>query len=196
MEPISLRSSTSSQTNHPFISISWRPMKCQCANQLYNNGSGDHSRPNRDASMSNFIKSLELYTRHKESLELESKLSKKICDIIGNNPVTTRNEESRWKDVYLELRQSRLLLMHLIAWTTFLKPSNQSEIIKANQRDFQSAIEELSSVLDNDLSNSNLTEIKPKVFDKATICKRRREHLLEHINEGYEKDWWSFNDAP
>lgn len=31
-----------------------------------------------------------------------------------------------------------------------------------------------------------------QVQDKAYYCEKRREKLLEHVNQGYDQDWWRF----
>lgn len=33
-----------------------------------------------------------------------------------------------------------------------------------------------------------------QVQDKYRYCDSRRQVLLEHVYEGYEKDWWAYND--
>jgi len=32
------------------------------------------------------------------------------------------------------------------------------------------------------------------VQDKYRYCESRRQVLLDHVYEGYEKDWWAYND--
>jgi hypothetical protein len=34
--------------------------------------------------------------------------------------------------------------------------------------------------------------ISAQVQDKAYYCEKRREKLLEHVNQGYDQDWWKF----
>lgn len=89
-----------------------------------------------------------------------------------------------------------------------------------NQKDLESATETLSEYLERDITSENLADIKQKVQDKYRFvnvyeyidigiinvefgrfnsyfmfyryCDSRRKVLLEHVHEGYEKDWWLY----
>jgi len=34
-----------------------------------------------------------------------------------------------------------------------------------------------------------------QVQDKYRYCESRRQVLLDHVYEGYEKDWWVYNES-
>ena len=63
-----------------------------------------------------------------------------------------------------------------------------------NQRDLESATEQLSEYLERDIDDENLFDIKLKVLDKYKYCDSRRKILLAYVHEGYEKDWWEYTE--
>jgi ariadne-1 len=63
-------------------------------------------------------------------------------------------------------------------------------IFEDNQKDLERATELLSEYLERDITQENLVDIKQKVQDKYRYCDGRRKALLDHVHEGYEKDWW------
>jgi len=52
----------------------------------------------------------------------------------------------------------------------------------------------LSEYLERDITQENLVDIKQTVQDKYRYCDSRRRVLAEHVYEGYDKDWWEYND--
>lgn len=84
-------------------------------------------------------------------------------------------------------------------------------IFEDNQKDLESATEKLSEYLERDITSENLADIKQKVQDKYRLvgsmmdaelfslikshfryCEKRRKVLLDHVHEGYDKDWWEY----
>ncbi|ODM87368.1 Protein ariadne-1, partial [Orchesella cincta] len=88
------------------------------------------------------------------------------------------------------LCQCRQTLMFTYVFAFYLQKTNQSVIFEDNQRDLESATEKLSEYLERDITSENLADIKQKVQDKYRYCDSRRQVLLDHVYEGYEKDWW------
>ncbi len=92
-------------------------------------------------------------------------------------------------------------------------------IFEDNQKDLETATEKLSEYLERDITSENLVDIKQKVQDKYRwviwalfmrnlanlligkfqshfrYCEKRRKVLLDHVHEGYEKDWWDYTVA-
>lgn len=92
------------------------------------------------------------------------------------------------------LCQCRQTLMYTYVFAYYLRKNNQSVIFEDNQRDLESATEKLSEYLERDITQENLLDIKQKVQDKYRYCESRRRVLLEHVHEGYEKDWWEYTE--
>lgn len=72
--------------------------------------------------------------------------------------------------------------------------SNCSSDLQDNQKDLETATEMLSEYLERDITQENLVDIKQKVQDKYRYCDSRRRVLAEHVYEGYDKEWWEYND--
>lgn len=107
--------------------------------------------------------------------------------------------------------------MYTYVFAYYLRKNNQSVIFEDNQKDLESTTECLSEYLERDITSENLADIKQKVQDKYRYnkiiiiliftlllknlqfaiyryCDMRRKVLLEHVHEGYEKEWWEYND--
>lgn len=82
--------------------------------------------------------------------------------------------------------------MYTYVFAFYLLKNNQQIIFENNQHDLENATEDLSGLLERDITGQNATETKQKVQDKAGYCESRRRALIEHVHEGYEKDWWEF----
>jgi ariadne-1 len=65
-------------------------------------------------------------------------------------------------------------------------------IFETNQADLQHATEELSGLLEQDLTltNDNWTQMRQKVQDKCRYCEARRKVLLDDVADGYNKGYW------
>ena len=64
---------------------------------------------------------------------------------------------------------------------------------KDNQKDLETATEQLSEYLERNIAWENAVEvIVQKVQDQFRYCEMRRKALAHHIAEGYEKQYWKF----
>lgn len=64
------------------------------------------------------------------------------------------------------LCQCRQTLMYTYVFAYYLKKNNQSQLFEDNQKDLESATEQLSEYLERDITSENLMDIKQKVQDK------------------------------
>ncbi|XP_055347495.1 E3 ubiquitin-protein ligase arih1-like [Paramacrobiotus metropolitanus] len=135
------------------------------------------------------------YMNHQQSLKLETKL---------NNSILLKMEELQqhnmsWIEVqFLQkavniLQQCRQTLMYTYVFAFYLQKNNQQIMFEDNQHDLENATETLSGYLERDITGQNAVEIKQKVQDKASYCEIRRRALVDHVHEGYDKDWWEFS---
>ncbi|XP_003740103.1 potential E3 ubiquitin-protein ligase ariadne-1 isoform X1 [Galendromus occidentalis] len=136
------------------------------------------------------------YLNHMQSLKFENKLytsAKQKMDEMQQHNMS-------WIEVqFLKIAvdvlcQCRQTLMYTYVFAYYLKKNNQSVIFEDNQRDLENATEKLSEYLERDITSENLQDIKQKVQDKHRYCENRRRVLLDHVHEGYENDWWEYND--
>ncbi|KAK6631581.1 carbonyl reductase (NADPH-dependent) ari1 [Polyplax serrata] len=136
------------------------------------------------------------YMNHMQSLKFEHKL---YASVKGKMEEMQHHNMS-WIEVqFLKkavdiLCQCRQTLMYTYVFAYYLRKNNQSVIFEDNQKDLESATEKLSEFLERDITSENLADIKQKVQDKYRYCDGRRKVLLEHVHEGYEKDWWDYTE--
>ncbi|CAK8697362.1 E3 ubiquitin-protein ligase arih1-like [Clavelina lepadiformis] len=134
------------------------------------------------------------YMNHLQSLKFEHKLYARIKRKMEE----MQQLNMSWIEVQFLKRavdvlcQCRQTLMYTYVFAFFLKRNNQSIIFEGNQADVEKATELLSEYLERDVTTASLGEIKQKVQDKYRYCDSRRNVLLRHVHEGYDKDWWEY----
>ncbi|XP_070504016.1 E3 ubiquitin-protein ligase ariadne-1-like [Chironomus tepperi] len=160
----------------------------------------DEARVARDAqeklrsSLARYLHYYNRYMNHMQSLKFEHKLYASVK--IKMEEMQQHNMS--WIEVqFLKkavdiLCQCRQTLMCTYVFAYYLRKNNQSMIFEDNQKDLESATEKLSEYLERDITSENLSDIKQKVQDKYRYCEKRRKVLLDHVHEGYEKDWWEY----
>ena len=103
-----------------------------------------------------------------QSLKFESKLYAMVKDKMEE----MQQHNMSWIEVqFLKksldiLCECRRTLMYTYVFAYYLKKNNQSAIFEDNQKDLESATEQLSEYLERDISAENLVDIKQKVQDK------------------------------
>jgi ariadne-1 len=138
------------------------------------------------------------YMNHLQSLKFESKLYAMVKDKMEE----MQQHNMSWIEVqFLKksldiLCECRRTLMYTYVFAYYLRKNHQQEIFEDNQRDLENATEQLSEYLERDISAENLADIKQKVQDKYRYCDSRRKVLLNHVYEGYEKEWWDYTEPP
>jgi len=131
---------------------------------------------------------------HMQSLKFENKLYASIKDKMEE----MQQHNMSWIEVQFlrkavdVLCQCRSALMYTYVFAYYLIKNNQSLIFEDNQRDLESATEKLSEYLERDVTSDNIADIKQRVQDKYRYCESRRKVLLQHVQEGYEKDCWEY----
>ncbi|XP_064102136.1 E3 ubiquitin-protein ligase arih1-like [Macrobrachium nipponense] len=136
------------------------------------------------------------YMNHMQSLKFENKLYSAVKEKMEE----MQQHNMSWIEVqFLKkavdiLCECRQTLMFTYVFAYYLRKNNQSVIFEDNQKDVESATETLSEYLERDITQENLADIKQKVQDKYRYCDQRRRKLLEHVHEGYEKDWWDYTE--
>ena len=127
----------------------------------------------------NHIQSLKfenkLYTMVKEKMEEMQLQSMSWIEVMFLlSAVCKRSNTSRLfgdqvqflKKALDTLCECRRTLMYTYAFAYYLKKNNQSAIFEDNQRDLETATEQLSEFLERDIDGENLADIKQKVQDK------------------------------
>jgi len=136
------------------------------------------------------------YLNHHQSFKLEKTLN----SMVKNKMEEMMKHNMSWIDVQFlkksldTLFECRRTLMYTYAFAHYLKKNNHSTMFEDNQKDLESATEQLSEYLERDIDDENLFDIKLKVLDKYKYCDSRRKILLAYVHEGYEKDWWEYTE--
>jgi len=162
----------------------------------------DEAKNNRDnqeksrAALTRYLFYCNRYMNHLQSLKFENKLYAMVKDKMEE----MQQHNMSWIEVqFLKksldiLCECRRTLMYTYVFAYYLRKNNQSAIFEDNQKDLETATEQLSEYLERDISAENLVDIKQKVQDKYRYCDSRRKVLLAHVHEGYEKDWWLYTE--
>lgn len=89
------------------------------------------------------------------------------------------------------LLQSRRTLMHSYVFSFFMTTlDNQMFIFEENLSFLERCTEQLSEVLENDVTSQTVTSLRQKIIDATKMCTKRRRDLMDHIIEGNDKRWW------
>jgi len=179
----------------------WEPHGSSWYNcNRYDEDEAKSNRDNQEASRSALQRYLfycNRYMNHLQSLKFESKLYAMVKDKMEE----MQQHNMSWIEVqFLKksldiLCECRRTLMYTYVFAYYLRKNNQSAIFEDNQKDLESATEQLSEYLERDISAENLVDIKQKVQDKYRYCDSRRKVLLAHVHEGYDKDWWLYTET-
>lgn len=147
------------------------------------------------AALQRYLHYCNRYMNHMQSLRFENKLYASIKEKMEE----MQQHNMSWIEVqFLKkavdvLCQCRQTLMYTYVFAYYLVKNNQSILFEDNQKDLESATETLSEYLERDITTDNIGEIKQKVQDKYRYCDTRRKVLLQHVQEGYDKDWWVYS---
>lgn len=147
-------------------------------------------------SVQRYLFYCERYLNHERSLELE----KKFNELAQIKMEEMQKLNMSWIETQFILtaveilRSCRQTLMYSYAFAFYLKKNNQVEIFTENQVDLEKATECLSEYLEFEIGKEELSKIKQKVQNKSLYCESRRKVLISHVHEGYNKDWWSYED--
>jgi len=148
------------------------------------------------AALQRYLHYCNRYMNHYQSLKLEQKLHASIREKMEE----MQQHNMSWIEVQF-LRKAvdvlcycRQTLMYTYAFAFYLKRNNHSIIFEDNQSDLEIAVEKLSGYLERDITSDNAIDIKQQVQDKYRYCEHRRNVLLDHVHEGYEKDYWEYQE--
>lgn len=139
------------------------------------------------------------YMNHLQSAKFEQKLYDQVKDKmeIMQHMNMSWIEVQFLKNAVDVLCMCRNTLKYTYVFAFYLKKNNQSIIFEDNQRDLEMATEHLSEYLERDINTDEMKavqEIKQKVQDKFRYCEQRRNVLLGHVYQGYESEFWEYQE--
>jgi len=89
------------------------------------------------------------------------------------------------------LLQCRRTLMNSYIFSYFMTSiNNQMFIFEDNCHYLQQVTEALSYKLEHDVNADNIAQLKHEIIDATKICNKRRQQLIDHVKEGYDRSWW------
>ncbi|CAF1347444.1 unnamed protein product, partial [Didymodactylos carnosus] len=149
---------------------------------------------NAKIELNRYLHYFERYHNHLRSLALEHKLLEKIQERIEAMQKLKKSYTDQQTFLLAGncLKECRHTLMFTYPFAFYLHPTNQSKTFEDNQSNLETAIEDLTGLLEKDLSDVNLIQ---KVQDKYRYCASRRKALLDHTKEGYKQDYWTGIDT-
>jgi ariadne-1 len=137
------------------------------------------------------------YSNHLQSLTLERKLTKLVEnreEFFIELGVLKTHIELLSKAIET-LLQCRHTLIYTYIFAFYLKPNdNQTVIFEQNQSDLELSVEKLSNHLDWAANISYREEFSVDFLNVFKYCEQRRQTLLDHVQEGFENDYWSFQE--
>ena len=148
-----------------------------------------------EAALAKYLFYYDRYMNHQRSLNLEKQFQTTLTEL--KNKMADRGvsrTEIQFLDQALEgLCQSRRTLMYTYVFAFYLERDNHAEIFEGNQNDLEKNVEKLSSYLENELTAENVLTLKQSIVDEHKYCLSRRQVILDHVEEGYGTNIWSFN---
>ena len=153
--------------------------------------------PESRAALQRYLFYYNRYMNHRQSMRLEHKLYSTVKEKMEE----MQQHNMSWIEVqFLNqaveiLVQCRRTLMYTYVFAYYLQKNNQSVIFEDNQNDLETATETLSGHLERDITQENLVDIKQKVQDEYRYCDSRRRVLAQHVQEGYDRHWWTCIDV-
>lgn len=136
------------------------------------------------------------YQNHQHSYDLETKSFQKIRSKLfrGEQQLST-NDSHLIEKGYNVLLNCRQLLTYTYPFAYYLIKNNQSIVFEENQADLEKICEELSGLLEQDLTKEVVfNQIKTKLIEKYQYCDSRKNVLLKHVKEGYIHEYWQYHD--
>lgn len=178
----------------------WEPHGSSWYNcNRFNEDEAKKARDNQEKSramLQRYLHYCNRYMNHHHSLKLEKKLDSTIREKMEE----MQQHNMSWIEVQF-LRKAvdvlclcRQTLMYTYAFAFYLKRNNHSIIFEDNQSDLEIAVEKLSGYLERDITSENAVDIKQQVQDKYRYCEHRRHVLLDHVHEGYDRDYWEYQE--
>lgn len=164
------------------------------------------------ASLERYLHYFNRWANHDQSAKLDAdfyKSTEKKMEEMQNTGNLSWIEVQFAKEAVSTVIKSRILLKWSYCMAFYLKRNNMTELFEDNQRDLEAAVENLSYLLESNMSEQPIAEIRSKVtnqavslravntpFPKLTIqayVQKRHDILLDDTLRGYLERRWEFN---
>lgn len=153
-------------------------------------------QPKRGDSGYQFVRRFTFYNEKHETMHQSYKLNLRQFQSIMSYGTELELPEQMVKVDFVAaavelLLQCRRTLMYSYVFSYFMTTiDNQMFIFEENLKFLEQCTEELSEVLEGNVTAENWNSVKPSILDRSNKCEKNRRSLLNHIKEGYESNWW------
>ncbi|KAF9027606.1 hypothetical protein BDZ89DRAFT_987178 [Hymenopellis radicata] len=148
------------------------------------------------ASLERYLHYYNRWANHEQSaklsLDLYAKTEKKMEDMQITSSLTWIEVQFMKKAVE-EADKCRQTLKWTYAMAYYLARGNQKELFEDNQRDLESAVEDLSELLEQPIEAETIPQLRQKVTDKTVYVSKRNEIVLEDTANGFLEGRWKWN---
>jgi len=157
---------------------------------------GDEEKLSYDqkrVELERFVFYSDRYLTHLKSLSFDKDLYKMAEEKMEEMTVFNYSllESKFMKNGVDILCRCRKTLMYTYVFGYYLNKNNQKVIFEENQKDLETAIDNLSGFLEREVNSMDaLEDLKKKVLDMSNYCELRRKTLVAHVLEGNDQDWW------
>ena len=160
----------------------------------------DSKKNEAKSSLLRYLFHYERFMAHVQSLKLQDNLKEKVKEIIKymQEKGSMGYSETRFlKHALQTLEECRNVLMNTYIFAFYIKKNNHLEMFENNQRDLEVAVEKLCSLLEQENhEDMDMKYVKEKVQNLTSYCDRRKQVLIDHVEEGFEKgSCWIYNEA-
>lgn len=167
--------------------------------QSCNRYEDDKEAEARDTARANLQRYIHYWSRfqnHQQSLKAEKKQSLEV----SNKMEELQRYNMSWVEVQFLKSASDILcncrqtLMYSYPFAFYLAKNNNSLIFEDNQQNLETSTEKLAQFIEKDIEEyTDIPSMKQSILDISKFCEARRKILVQHINEGYDSDFWEFN---
>ncbi|KAI9348606.1 putative ariadne-1 protein [Obelidium mucronatum] len=151
-------------------------------------------------SLERYLHYFTRYYNHDQSAKLDQNLSEKLETIIME---LQENAHLSWIDSQFMKESKEILISsrHTLKWTYcfafyLVRDVNATIIFEQNQQDLESAVEELSGLLESEFTPESVEGpegLRIKIIDKMGYVKKRREVLLESAMRDIDEEKLSWD---
>lgn len=133
------------------------------------------------------------YTNHEVSAKLDQELyaqtEKKIVEVQIASGLSWI-QATFMKDAVDELSKCRITLKWSYAMAFYVQSDNMKQILEDVQADLEKAVEALSQMLEEDVTEKTVHSLRQRMLDKTVYVQRRHEALLDYVCTGLQEERW------
>ncbi|KZT34184.1 hypothetical protein SISSUDRAFT_992175, partial [Sistotremastrum suecicum HHB10207 ss-3] len=135
------------------------------------------------------------YNNHELSARLDEQLyertEEKIVEVQKASGLSWIQAQFM-KNAVVELTQCRTTLKWTYSMAFYMKAGNSKEMFEDIQADLEKSVEDLSQMLEIEIEDINVAELRQKMIDKTVYVRKRRDIVLEDTAKGLQDGRWEW----